>query len=268
MLPALIAAGSNLLGGIISGNKQEDMANKNIALQKQFAREGIRWKVEDAKAAGLHPLAALGAQTHSFAPVSIGGNDVGTGLAAAGQDISRGINATRSAGERVDAYSKTIQDLNIQRMGLENQLLGAQIAKINQAGNPPAMPSGSDRMLVEGQGNSPLVKVEPLEQTSTAPGQPNVEAGANPEIGYARTGGGWTPVRSKAFQDRSEEDLLAAIQWNIRNRLAPALGQYNPPQNIPMDKGDYWHYNPITGEYQIWKPSDRRGRYGFPKWKG
>jgi len=268
MLPALIAAGSNLIGGIISGNKQEDMAKKNIAMQKEFAQQGIRWKVEDAKAAGLHPLAALGAQTTSFSPVSIGGNDIGTGLAAAGQDISRGINATRSAGERVDAYSKTIQDLNIQRMGLENQLLGAQIAKINQAGTPPAMPSSSDRMLIDGQGNSPLVKVEPLEQTAVAPGQPSIEAGANPEMGFGRTQHGWTPLRSKAFQDRSEEDLLASVQWNIRNRLSPALGQYNPPQNIPMEKGEYWHYNPITGEYQIWKPSDRRGRYGFPKWKG
>jgi len=268
MLPAIISAGANIVGGLISGNRQDKIAKQNIQLQKDFAQQGIRWKVEDAKAAGLHPLAALGAQTHSFSPISVGGNDIGTGLAAAGQDISRGINATRTAGERLDAYGKTIQDLNIQRMGLENQLLGAQIAKINQAGSPPPMPTPGDRMLIEGQGNSPLVKVEPLEQTSVAPGQPSMEAGANPEAGYARTRHGWTPVRSKAFQDRSEEDLLASIQWSIRNRLAPALGQYYPPQNVPMDKGDYWHYNPITGEYQIWKPSDRRGRYGFPKWKG
>lgn len=30
------------------------------AIQREFAQQGIRWKVEDAKAAGLHPLYALG----------------------------------------------------------------------------------------------------------------------------------------------------------------------------------------------------------------
>lgn len=270
MLGSIISAVGNLAGGIISGNKQEKMAKQNIQLQKDFAQQGIRWKVADAKAAGLHPLAALGAQTTSFSPVSIGGNDIGTGLAAAGQDISRGINATRTAGERLDAYGKTIQDLNVQRLGLENQLLASQIAKINQAGSPPPLPSPGDRMLIEGQGNSPLVKVEPLEQTATAPGQPSLEAGANPEMGFARTTTGWAPVRSKAFQDRSEEDFWAGVAWNIRNRLSPSVSSsgYNPPQNIPMSPGEYWFYDPIRQEYRLVKPGSRRGPYGFDRWRG
>jgi len=43
-------------------------ATEEYEREKEFAQMGIRWKVADAKAAGLHPLAALGAQTHSYAP--------------------------------------------------------------------------------------------------------------------------------------------------------------------------------------------------------
>ena len=39
-----------------------------IVTGKQFAKRGIQWRVHDAKKAGLHPLAALGAQTTSFSP--------------------------------------------------------------------------------------------------------------------------------------------------------------------------------------------------------
>jgi hypothetical protein len=39
---------------------------------KEFAKMGIRWKVNDAKAAGLHPLAALGAHTSSGPTFAVG----------------------------------------------------------------------------------------------------------------------------------------------------------------------------------------------------
>jgi len=44
------------------------MHNQNIQLQKDFAQHGIRWRVEDAKAAGIHPLAAVGAAGASYSP--------------------------------------------------------------------------------------------------------------------------------------------------------------------------------------------------------
>ena len=47
---------------------QKEMNAKNAALQREFAQSGIQWKVADAKKAGLHPLAALGAQTASASP--------------------------------------------------------------------------------------------------------------------------------------------------------------------------------------------------------
>ena len=57
--------GGALLGGIF-GKKSAD---KESRFQKEFAQHGIRWKVADAKEAGLHPLAAIGAQGAQYNPV-------------------------------------------------------------------------------------------------------------------------------------------------------------------------------------------------------
>lgn len=162
-LGALIAAGANLAGGLLSSSntsaanraaavqakrlndKQMTVARKNMRLQKKFATHGIRWKVEDAEKAGIHPLYALGAQTTSFNPVSVGLSsyspqaDTGmpNALANIGQDLSRAINTTRTQSERDLAYENTARSLTLQKMNLENQLLGSQIAKLRQTDNPP-----------------------------------------------------------------------------------------------------------------------------------
>lgn len=251
MLGGIISAGANLLGGILGQNKQDKIAKQNIQLQKDFAQQGIQWKVADAKAAGLHPLAALGAQTSSFAPVSVG-DSLTPSLSAAGQDISRAVNATRTSGQRIDAYTKTVQDLTLQRMGLENQLLGSQIAKINQTGAPPAMAGAGDRFLVEGQGNTPLVNTSAMARQASDPLTPSMEAGAIAESGNARTATGWAPVMSKDLMDRQEEDMIGNLQWNVRNRIMPYLSSsyFKPPMEAPQ--GKYWLFNPVTGEYQLW----------------
>lgn len=249
MLAEAISAGANILGGILGSNEKA----KDRKLQKQFAQEGIRWKVADAKAAGLHPLAALGAQTMSFSPVSVGGSDLSSGLAAAGQDVSRAINATRTKGERVDAYTKTIQDLNLRRMGLENDLLASQIAKINQAGTPPPFPSQNERFLVAGQPDSGI-KTSPMERQSVNPLAPNQEAGTIADLGFSRSKTGWNPVMSKDLMDRMEEDAIGSLMWSMRNRVYPAFGANMSPPTF-VDPGNEWWFNPFMGEYQQFKPS-------------
>lgn len=158
MFGEILSAGANFVGGLM--NRQETrraneqnaaIARENIALQKQFAQEGIRWKVEDAKAAGIHPLYALGATTHSFSPVSAGAvadSSLGNAMAAAGQDLGRAMNSTRTSSERNSAFQTTVEKLTLQKMGLENDLLASQVAKLRASSNPP-MPSLSPVPLAE-----------------------------------------------------------------------------------------------------------------------
>lgn len=153
-LGALIGAASSLIGGLINkdeaskANRQQmRIAQQNMQMQEDFAKQGIKWKVKDAISAGIHPLYALGATTHSFAPVSVGlGGPSGMGQAVAnmGQDLSRAVDVTRTMPERQNAYDKTVMALNVQRLGLENELLATQIAKTRQAGNGPGLPVATD----------------------------------------------------------------------------------------------------------------------------
>lgn len=150
MIPALIGAGASLLGGLFNKSSaddnraaQERMAAQNIAQQREFAQHGIRWKVDDARAAGIHPLFALGANTTSFSPVSVGSSadtSMGDAIASAGQNIGRAVQAGQTRAER--STSAIADALILEKAGLENELLRTQIMQLkNPPGHPPAMPT-------------------------------------------------------------------------------------------------------------------------------
>lgn len=144
-LPAAISAGTRLVGGFLQNRSQRRQQKANIGAQRQFAQSGIQWRVEDAKKAGIHPLYALGAQTHSFAPSSVGGSSLAEQLSHAGQDISRAIHANSPQSQRERIYQDQVRELSVARLGLENDLLASQIAKTrSQVGPPlPTLSSGA-----------------------------------------------------------------------------------------------------------------------------
>lgn len=102
---SIVSAGASLVGGLMGKKSGEEQQENNAALQKEFAQNGIRWKVADAKAAGIHPLAALGAQTQSYTPMVIG-DPMADALANAGQDIGGAINRQQTNQERADTMAK------------------------------------------------------------------------------------------------------------------------------------------------------------------
>lgn len=155
MLPALISAGASLLGGFMQNKaqkRQEDM-------QREFAQSGIQWKVKDAEKAGIHPLYALGAQTTSFQPTAVGD----MGIAEAGQNIGRAINATRSTPEQTAALKLTAAQID--GVNLDNELKKTQLASAvrlaNQTQQPPGVPSISDYFAIPGQGDGTVVSSVP-----------------------------------------------------------------------------------------------------------
>lgn len=177
MLGPILGAIGGIAGSLISSNQQEENAQRNIAMQREFAQQGIRWKVADAKAAGVHPLYALGASTHSFSPVSVGGSGMGPALASMGQDVGRAINATSTPSERVSAYSEAAQKLQLDNMALQNQLLASRVATLNQAGgNPPLPESGGLPAIPQDPKQDPRPPIQiGGSQVSTDPGTTNMQ---------------------------------------------------------------------------------------------
>lgn len=262
ILPSLISAGSSLLGGVMNKNSsaktarlQMMQAAEDRAMQKEFAQNGIRWKAADAKAAGIHPLAALGAQTTSFSPVQVGlqaDHSMGNAVSSMGQDISRALQATRSESQRTDAFTKSVQDLTLQKMGLENQVLASQVAKANQPATPPPFPTitGLSKAANASKGD-PAVNTKAMEREHANPGNPTQSPAPITDVSFSTTPKGFFPVMSKDAKDRLEEDWPGMIMWNMRNRVMPSFSQryHNPPQEDP-GKGREWYWSPFHFEYR------------------
>ena len=66
----------SVIGGSIGGSIEQGFRDKQQRqrltdernFQREFAQNSIQWRAADAKKAGVHPLAALGASTHSPSP--------------------------------------------------------------------------------------------------------------------------------------------------------------------------------------------------------
>lgn len=134
---------ANVFNSQSKQQNDKEIAAMNIANQKEFAQHGIRWKVADAEAAGLHPLAALGAQTNSFSNV-VGSSGDTNDYATMGQNIGRSIDAGSTNSERTDRMSKAIartaEVFSLEKMNLENEQLKSQIA-LTRSQIPPALPA-------------------------------------------------------------------------------------------------------------------------------
>lgn len=254
MLPVLASLAGSALGAATSLFG----ANKDRKMQKEFAQNGVQWKVADAEKAGVHPLFALGANTASFSPVGVGGAD--NAFSQMGQDVSRALSATSPEATKANAYSSAIQTLTLKRMSLENDLLASKIATINQPGTPPTPPSLGQRYAIPGApmlpgnnggGDLGLINPQPQKFTNRSPEAAWQEPASVTDVGFSNTvSGGYAPVMSNDVKERLEEDWPGMLWWNVRNRLLPSIG-YGASEPYPAPEGKYWGFNPITGEYHL-----------------
>lgn len=280
MLGALIGAGASLIGGMMGQKSQEKTAAQNIALQKEFAQSGIQWKVEDAKKAGVHPLYALGANTQSFAPVSIG-TPLADSIGKAGQFLGRAADASSSPTTRMQVLGEQASKLQLDNMALQNQLLASQIARINQAGRSPPMPEANARYIIEGQGQTALpgnniavpddkeagnLKIKPYALEQSQPGG-IYDPSSIPGIHFDKTPSrGYSPVYSKEIKDRLEDDTIGMLMWNYRNRILPNLNGGDAPVHLGPTWGNMtWYWDRFDQSYRMLPPlswKDRAsGRY-------
>lgn len=282
MLGALIGGVGSILGGLFGASGAEAGAKsavrgarinaaaarwaskQNLKYQQKFARQGIRWRVRDAKLAGIHPLAALGAQTTAFSPSFVGGSP-GDGLIEAGrmraeaansfgQSIGRAAQSFGDIDDRNNAYLAQMQSLQLKNAELSNAVLASQVANLNQPGNPPASPT--NRWLVDGQGQTTLsktpafVKDRPLQRVVSDPARPWSEPAAVTDTGYTRTNSGYAPVMSTDAKERLEEDTIGGLTWNLRNRVLQSLQfDLKPPYAAP--RGKTWWYSPLRQQYEL-----------------
>lgn len=261
---ALVSAGAKLIPNLFgdgSDRKSEAQFNANYELQQRLAEHGTLIRARDVmrayKETGIHPLTLLGTNPASASPSSIVGGGSGgnwrQGVAGAGQDIGRAISATAGASER-----KALANLQLERGGLENELLRVQIANQVQALERgaaqvgPAMPIGPNKWLIDGQGDTntelrspvargPLVVDKPLEREVSDPTRLHQTPGAIGSVQWARTAdGGYTPIMNKDYKERTEDQMLPGLKHFFSNTIVP---MFNPgARKAPFDAPDGHHW--------------------------
>lgn len=140
-MAAIGQAASSVIGRGIDALTGGNDTDQDWKRQKKVMQNSISWRVADAKRAGIHPLYALGAPTMSYsASAGSSGPSLGETLGGMGQDVSRAVAAGMSDAER------RLQQLTLEKAGLENEYLRSQIASVNSRTireSAPAFPAGS-----------------------------------------------------------------------------------------------------------------------------
>lgn len=170
-------------GGTDIGAQQQfsmQQLQMEMAFQREMAQNGISWRVQDAKNAGISPLAALGAPTFSptvsappvdYSP-SGGGGSFAAGFHGMGQALQDIASKVQTADMKADLVRKQVMfDKNMQEKDMDIALKGAQLARINKLLQTPSFPSVG--------GGDGLVKIQPDKVTSRDPNQLDVTAGTH-----------------------------------------------------------------------------------------
>lgn len=251
---SIINAGASLFGGASASEDAQDaqreaqmfaqqQANLQYERQKEFAQSGIQWRAADAKAAGIHPLYAMGAQTMPFtAGVTMSepreSGHMGKALANIGQDVSRSMRATMTAEQR---GSDVMAGLQLERAQLENDFLRARIAKETGQIGPP-MPGVFDANL-DGS-----VDVNPSKLNASTRSNAGVEAGPVSDVGFSTNADGSVSViPGTNVKERIEDVGLYGTAHSLRNIF---LTNFSPEsyigalqEQMPARPGYHWEWS-------------------------
>lgn len=167
--------------------RADHRAKKMMMWQADFDRSRLApdmaARVDAAKAAGLHPLAALGASPMGSSSVSVSS---GSG---SGGDLA-GLPWMPSRSRKPSAADREMEALGLRRARADADLAETQVALARQrlAGQPGQAPLSTAPVGA--------VKVEPSEVRSAMPGVPYAEAGVGPAGQYTNTPVGklWVPT--------------------------------------------------------------------------
>jgi len=284
---AAAAQAATELGGQIYSGAQARKARKFdlYKLQNQ-----IQWRVQDAKKAGLHPLAALGISPASGASVMAGSS----GISKMGQSIGQLINRTSGEGKELRQLNllkqrEELKQAKIVTLGMEREyndikntnpvpVAGDPVSKrfgiVGQPDQTVGVSSKSKGPAISGQGPA----VEMITPEIPYSGQLGYESGVNPAYRYdVDPGGHVTSMPSTKSQEALESSPFLKAKDFIRRSIRHVKGitDYLSPQfegtrraqrelrkfrprNPPA--GWEYRYNPWWGEFVLAKKG--KGQYG------
>lgn len=231
---AIVGAGASILGGVMGSREAEkdreaaaEQARLNYEQQKEFAQHGIRWKMEDAIAAGLHPLYALGGSSAAFSPnpIVVGGDrSMGRALADAGQNLGRAIQAQQTSAQRIaEAQALELQAAQIDETDARADYYRSQAARNAQfgVGSSPFPMAGQPNRQETFEGQYDRILPKASEQESMSSNFPGAQAKITPFWGRYQTDDG--QLLFLPYSDEGPSEVLE----NIPLWFWPSIVEYN-----------------------------------------
>ena len=257
---SLISAGASLIGGAMNAKSARNIARMQIEAQREFAQNGIQWRVADAKAAGIHPLYAIGASGASYTPVSQDSSAMGNAVADAGAYLGKAVDQAISKADQKALQQENLEYARLMREGnlelmrqnirgkkLDNDFNEQQMVNSLRAqgsANPArplvvSTPMGEfnvnnpdkKRYTAKVAGNSATalagVDLQPAKVVMSSPGNPAQTAGANSDYSLIRTANGYAIIPSEQFANSTDDDLVSKVAWHLRNTIG---NSFSPPR--------------------------------------
>lgn len=244
------------IGGAIDANQDRKNAERQRNLeyerQKEFAQHGIQWRVEDARAAGLHPLSVLGSTGASYGsqPITVGGD-----YGPSGQDIQGAMLATATPADR-DRQMEELALVRANRARVEAETIEIydRMQRNHQERNArPGVPSSEVVTDFSGKKGKlgPLaadaVQIKPAERVSVDPrNQSDIAGGPHPSMQETLWPGGFRILLPYTGQGGIPEDIDAS--------MLPLIVGAN------IDRYGYRWLIDMLGYVQGVSPASREGR--------
>lgn len=248
--------------------RNDDMAfaREQFEWSKELARSGLSMRMADAKAAGIHPLFAVGAgapsaggsiSVNSAAPPGLydaGARDadVGAGLANMGQGLGRALQATMNKQDReAEAHQAVMRKLGVEGQQLDNDykrmLIASEIARQSRTSAQVGPPfPGPSRFGVS--------EMKPNEVTTTQPGAPFAAAGPpQPSAEFQTMPSGAVMASPAQHLNIDEMSTPGYLTWMYENRVLPFFNNTfrngkdkaqnaAPPKSMLPPGADRWHF--------------------------
>lgn len=271
-----VAIGTELAGDYLGSEAAESANKRSIAsnereaerdrqAQKEFAQMGIRWRVEDAKAAGIHPLAALGSGGASYSPTAVMTSpDMSKAdfFQRTGQNVSRAISASLSSHER------TMAALQLEREKKQNQLLDLEILERQKQVLSPGSSAGATTQPFSGDPvdvNDDVLAAKvwnALGFRGPAPHRARMgqERGYRPDVSFSNRDGVLVPQIPESLSESMEDDVIGKALWSLAHRVKPNFGAGRMPPREDLPPGyKRWRWSftkqgwiPEKRDYKTW----------------
>lgn len=281
VLAPILSIGTELAGDYLAVDAARKAGQKDRAatmwanereyqMAKEFAQNGIQWKIEDARKAGINPLAAIGATGQSYQghvmPLSYGQEAEAKGrmYSNLGQNISRAIGSTMTAKQRM--INEEEDNLRLKEIKYRSKVLDSQMTNIDKPNNPP-MPDGMGRTSTGIPGQESPITIIPTGRTAASKGDPSKAFGSVTDWYFRKTPTGLKVAPSPDVQGILANNAVEMLRWEAKHKAQELLnpGIYRPDYNeFPLPKNKYWKWNFMDQEYQVadwpsnWDPKYRK----------